>query len=177
MHLLASKKYEYRSAMSSLKQQRTGFLSTNGKIVLAFVVGMFAGRMLLFHSTETGPLHGSVKHLDNTPSRPTSHVDQNGKSIMKQQLLDAFVVPNFVGYSVATFEAGQEMTPHEHENLHEFFYVLNGGGIITIGGIEQEMEPGSFYHLAPHERHGIRVPRDASEAMKLAVFGVTAGKK
>lgn len=94
---------------------------------------------------------------------------------MKQQLLDAFVVPNFVGVSVATFEAGQEMTPHEHENLHEFFYVLDGTGTITIDGVKHNMKPGSFYHLAPHERHGIRVqPSNAGESpMKLAVFGVT----
>lgn len=97
---------------------------------------------------------------------------------MKQQLLAAFVVPDFVGYSVATFEAGQEMMPpHEHENLHEFFYVLDGTGIISIDGVEQDMKQGSFYHLAPHERHGIRVSNDATQAMKLAVFGVTVGMR
>lgn len=166
--------------MSSLKAQRSGILSTNVKILIAFVVGILVGRVLFHHSggaTETGPRHGTVKQLDETPSRPTSHVDQNGKSIIKQQLLDAFVVPNFVGYSVATFDAGQEMTSHEHENLHEFFYVLDGKGLINIDGTEYEMKPGSFYHLAPHERHGIKVPNDVDEPMKMAVFGVTVGKR
>lgn len=165
--------------MSSLKAHRNGLFSTNTKILLAFVTGILVDRTLLSHSAvDSGPLHGSVQQLDDTPSRPTSHVDQHGNAIMKQQLLDAFVVPNFVGYSVATFAAGQEMMPpHEHENLHEFFYVLDGRGLITIDGTEHEMKPGSFYHLAPHERHGIQVPSDASQDMKLAVFGVTVGKK
>ena len=162
--------------MSSLKPQRTGFLSINAKILIAFVAGVFVDKILL-HRTASGPTKGSIKHLKDTPSRPTSHVDQHGEPVMKQQLLEAFVVPNFVGYSVATFAAGQEMAPHEHENLHEFFYVLEGKGIMNIDGTEQAMKPGSFYHLAPHERHGIHVPKDADESMKLAVFGVTVGKR
>ena len=161
--------------MGTLRTQRFGFVSTNVRILLAFATGVLVDRTLLHHQTrQTGPLHGSIKQLDDTPSRPTSHKDQNGNSIMKQQLLDAFVVPNFVGYSIATFEPGQSMMPpHEHENLHEFFYVLSGTGIISIDDKEHEMKPGSFYHLAPHERHGIRVPTDAKEEMKMAVFGVT----
>jgi quercetin dioxygenase-like cupin family protein len=156
--------------------QRFGLLSTNVRILLAFATGVLVDRTFLHHSTpaQTGPLHGSIKQLDDTSSRPTSHKDQNGRSIMKQQLLDAFVVPNFAGFSIATFEAGQSMMPpHDHVNLHEFFYVLSGSGIISIDNVEHEMKPGSFYHLTPHERHGIRVPPDTKEDMKMAVFGVT----
>lgn len=168
--------YPSETIMNSSRAQRYGLLSINAKMLLAFAAGILIDRALL-HPTPLAPLHGTIKQLDDTPSRPTSHIDQHGKSIMKQQLLDAFVVPNFVGYSVATFEAGQEMKPHEHEYLHEFFYVLDGTGIISIDGVGHEMKPGSFYHLAPHERHGIRVSKDAKAAMKLAVFGVTVGKR
>jgi quercetin dioxygenase-like cupin family protein len=161
--------------MSSIRRKQLRLLSSNAKILLAFAAGILVDRTLLRHLTPTGPLHGAIKQLDDTPSRPTSHIDQHGKSIMKQQLLDAFVVPNFVGYSVATFEPGQSMMPpHEHQNMHEFFYVISGSGVISIDEVEHEMKPGSFYHLAPHERHGIRVPGNGKEAMKMAVFGVTA---
>jgi quercetin dioxygenase-like cupin family protein len=158
--------------MSALRPQRSS-LSTNARIAFAFVAGILVGRILLHPtaSTKKGPLHGSVKRLEDTPVRPTSHVDQHGKPITKQQLLEPFVVPHFVGVSVATFTAGQELTPHEHENLHEFFHVLEGSAQIEIDGRQHKMEPGTFFHLAPHERHGIQIPGDGS--MKMAVFGVT----
>ena len=149
-------------------------LPTNAKILFAFVAGIFVGRIIFRPTYETGPLHGSVKQLEDTPVRPTSHVDQQGKPITKQQMLEPFVVPNFVGFSVATFTAGQQLTPHEHDNLHEFFYVLEGSGVIQIDKKEHKMEPGSFFHLAPHERHGIQIPDNGS--MKMAVFGVTVEK-
>ena len=160
--------------MSALRLQRSG-VSPNVKLVFALLVGILVGRLSL--PNPKGPLHGSVKRLDDVPSRPTSHVDQQGRPITKQQLLEAFVVPNFVGFSVATFLAGQRMMPaHEHENLHEFFYVLEGTGVFEIDGVEKKMGPGTFLHLAPHERHGIWVPDDG-DPMKMAVFGVTVGKK
>lgn len=158
--------------MSALRLQRS--LPANVKILFAFVVGILVGRIILHPTYEKGPLHGSVKRLEDTPVRPTSHVDQHGKPITKQQMLEPFVVPNFVGFSVATFTAGQQLTPHEHDNLHEFFYVLEGSGLIEIDRKEHKMEPGSFFHLAPHERHGIQIPSNGS--MKMAVFGVTVEK-
>lgn len=156
--------------MSALRLQRPS-LSIYVKIAFAFVAGILVGRIRLHPTSNKGPLHGSVKLLEHTPVRPTSHVDQQGKPITKQQLLEPFVVPHFVGVSVATFAAGQELTGHEHENLHEFFYVLEGSGRMDIDGKQHKMEPGSFFHLAPHERHGIQIPADGS--MKMAVFGVT----
>lgn len=163
--------------MSVLRIQRW-WLSPNTKILLAFFLGIIVDKILLRSQAPTNLdasalVRGSIKRLEDTPSRPTSHVDQQGKPIMKQQLIEAFLIPKFVGFSVATFEAGQTMSPHEHTNLHEFFYVLEGTGIIDIDGKEYAMEPQSMFHLAPHEQHALRVPRDASNAMKIAVFGVT----
>jgi quercetin dioxygenase-like cupin family protein len=156
--------------MSALRLQQPG-LSTYTKIAFAFVAGILVGRIIYHPASNKGPLHGSVKRLEDTPVRPTSHVDQQGKPITKQQLLEPFVVPRFVGVSVATFTAGQQLAGHEHENLHEFFYVLEGSGRMEVDGKQHKMEPGTFFHLAPHERHGIHVPADGS--MTMAVFGVT----
>ena len=160
--------------MIASRLQRS-ILLTNVKLLFAFIAGILVGRNALRPTYERGPLHGSVKiRLKDTPVRPTSHVDQQGKPITKQQMFEPFVVPNFVGFSVATFTAGQQLTPHKHDNLHEFFYVLEGSGLIEIDKNEHKMEPGSFFHLAPHERHGIQIPVNGS--MKMAVFGVTVGK-
>lgn len=163
--------------MSVLRIQRL-WLSPNTKLILAFFLGILVDTILHRSQAPTNhessaSVHGTIKRLEDTPSRPTSHVDQQGKPIMKQQLIEAFLIPKFVGFSVATFATGQTMSPHEHTNLHEFFYVLEGTGIIDIDGTEHTMQPQSIFHLAPHERHALRVPRDASKSMKIAVFGVT----
>mmetsp|Transcript_12000 Transcript_12000/g.14999 ORF Transcript_12000/g.14999 Transcript_12000/m.14999 type:complete len:180 (+) Transcript_12000:223-762(+) len=117
---------------------------------------------------------GLVTTLDETPVRKTSHVDEKGRPITKQQLLEPFVVPNFVGYSIATFLPGQTMMPvHEHRSLHEFFYVVEGWGYIQKDGVDHKVEKGWFLHMAPHEKHGIWVPEDAEGPLKMAVCGVT----
>lgn len=62
---------------------------------------------------------GLVKTLAETPVRNTNHVDELGRPITKQQLLEPFVIPNCVGFSVATFLPGQVMLPpHQHESMH-----------------------------------------------------------
>jgi quercetin dioxygenase-like cupin family protein len=165
-------------------------LSLTFFVVAAFSLGMLTGGFLqqgfgvlnpafaLVDNNDTGPEHGSIQHLEDIPFRKTSHVDENGKPVMKQQFLEPFVVPNFVGYSVATFKPGQTMMPpHEHESLHEFFFVIHGTGIIQKDGVDHEVKPGTFLHMAPSEKHGIWVPKDASEDLKMAVCGVTVEKK
>jgi quercetin dioxygenase-like cupin family protein len=98
-----------------------------------------------------------------------------GNPITKQQFLEPFVVPRFVGFSVATFKAGQTMMPvHEHKSMHEFFYVLEGTGMFQIDDVTHEVSPGTFLHMAPGEKHGIWVPKEASGGdLKVAVCGVT----
>jgi len=57
----------------------------------------------------SGPSKGTIKSLAQTPARNTVHVDEQGRPITKQQLLEPFVIPNLVGFSVATFLPGQVM--------------------------------------------------------------------
>jgi quercetin dioxygenase-like cupin family protein len=151
-------------------------------VAIAFCFGILAGGFLQkgYESVNTnvGPKHGSIQHLEQTPFRKTSHIDENGKPIVKQQFIEPFVIPKFVGYSVATFKPGQTMMPpHEHKSLHEFFYVIEGTGIIQKDGIDNQVKPGTFLHMAPFEKHGIWVPKDASQDLKMVVCGVTVGEK
>ena len=117
---------------------------------------------------------GRIRNLDAVPVRPSSHRDvSTGKFIMKQSFLEPFRVPNFAGFSVATFEPGQMMMPaHSHSSIHEFFFVVEGKGMIVIDGSEHEMRPNSFIHLAPGEEHGIYLPDGIDKPMKMIVFGV-----
>ncbi len=124
-----------------------------------------------------GPSKGSIKSLASTPVRDTVHVDEQGRPITKQQLLEPFVVPNLVGFSVAKFLPGQVMMPpHSHETMHELFYVVEGRGMFKIEDEEIEVEPGTFLHIAPMEKHGIWVPNDYKEPLKMVVTGVAVGE-
>jgi len=122
-------------------------------------------------------IKGLITTLDQIPFRSTSHVDTDGNPIEKQQFLEPFVIPNFVGFSVATYRPGQVMMPvHEHRSLHEFFYVLEGSGFFEVDGNEYQVEKGWFLHMAPHEKHGIWLPKDSTSGdLKVAVCGVTVG--
>lgn len=101
--------------------------------LLVLLLGTFIGSTFtsIYHGAtwnqKPPPSKGFITKLSVTPIRNTSHVDDKGRPITKQQLLDAFVLPNFVGFSVATFLPGQTMMPpHEHETLYEIFYVIEG---------------------------------------------------
>ena len=147
--------------------------------ILTFFVGISLGRMGFFFKVgDMGPSKGHVLHIDDIPIRSTVHVDDKGREITKQQFLEPFVIPNFTGFSVATFLPGQTMLPpHEHETMHEIFYVVSGSGVFQINEVDNEINPGTFLHIAPKERHGIWVPDDFTEPLKMVVIGVAVGEK
>lgn len=115
--------------------KKISILSKINKIdsIIFLVLGILFGSTVtsIYHSAlekpKNLPTKGIIATLDDTPVRKTSHVDEKGRPITKQQFLDAFVLPNFVGFSIATFLPGQVMMPpHEHETLYELFYVVEG---------------------------------------------------
>ena len=136
--------YEYQnSTMASPKKPTILTKFTKLDSILVLIVGILIGSTVTsLHQKSTTtttsttttntspqnlPKEGSITHLDDIPIRKTSHVDEEGRPITKQQFLDAFVLPDFVGFSVATFLPGQVMMPpHEHETLYEIFYVVEG---------------------------------------------------
>lgn len=156
-------------------------LKQNLIVLVAFIVGILLGHVsgkANSSANDVGPKQGIVLQLKDVPFRNTSHVDDQGRPIVKQQLIEPFAVPNFVGVSIATFKPGQTMLPvHQHSSLHEFFYVISGRGIIQRDGVEHKVSAGTFLHMAPFENHGIWIPKDYKEDMKMLVCGVTVGPK
>jgi|AntRauTorckE5430_2_1112549.scaffolds.fasta_scaffold00246_3 quercetin dioxygenase-like cupin family protein len=61
--------------------------------------------------------------------------------------------------------------------MHELFYIIEGRGIFQIEGRDVEVTPGTFLHMAPQEKHGIWVPKDFQEPLRMVVTGVTIGEK
>lgn len=151
-------------------------------IVFLFGIAIGASLTSMNHAVteraNTGPLSGTIKSLESTPVRNTVHVDEQGRPITKQQLLEPFVIPNLVGFSVATFLPGQVMMPpHSHETMHELFYVIEGSGMFQINGEDKQVKPGTFLHMAPGEKHGIWVPNDFTGPLRMVVTGVAVGEK
>jgi len=154
------------------------------KILFAFVVGCFCGFSISFtvnschqpdESTIAGTLkHGSVVHINDVPNRPTSHTDDKGRPITKQQLIKPFTVPNLAGCSVATLLPKQRIELHQHASMHEFFYILEGNLLgQTASGSVFQLKPGSFVHVVSGEQHSFW--NDAQEPSKMFFCGVTTG--
>ncbi len=63
-----------------------------------------------------------------------------------------------VGY--LTFQGGEGAQPHQH--LHEqIVVVLEGRVLARLGDDEQELGPGSGFHVPPNVLHGVRALEDA----------------
>lgn len=106
----------------------------NSSLLIGIAIGIVIGTVISTSSTLNDNVQqvtkiGLVKTLAETPVRNTVHVDELGIPITKQQLLEPFVIPNCVGFSVATFLPGQVMLPpHQHESMHVSYldvHVLN----------------------------------------------------
>lgn len=153
----------------------------NTNVIVAFIVGTLIGGFLnscASHNLRGGQgiessiARASIQHLEKIPIRNTSHKDDNGEYIKKQQFLEPFAVSRVTGFSVATLRPGQRVHRHEHENMHEFFYVLEGNGVFFVNDNKAQGYPGTFLHYPPHTAHEIYVPEISKEAMKMLVAGI-----
>ena len=52
-------------------------------------------------------------------------------------------------------EGGGSVYPHSHPT-HEFYYVTQGRGIMTIEGEEAEIQQGDLVHIPPDAVHSLR---------------------
>ena len=143
-------------------------------------MGSFLGRWLEqrkhFNQTKKPPLltHGIVLNFDDLPFKNTVHVDKSGVPIRKKQYIQPFVIPNLSGFSVVILSVGQTVETHEHESMHEIFYIVTGQASFVIDGVTHIVGPGTVVHLAPHEKHSIEaVQSQDGKDLTLAYFGVT----
>jgi len=54
---------------------------------------------------------------------------------------------------------GGRVDPHSHPT-HEFYYVLNGRGIMTIEGVDREIAQGDLVYIPPDKVHHLRPVSD-----------------
>ena len=55
---------------------------------------------------------------------------------------------------------------HYHKRATELYYVLDGGGTVSLDGVEHEVRKGSIVHIPPHVVHG------AKGRMRVLVVGI-----
>jgi len=55
---------------------------------------------------------------------------------------------------------------HHHKRATELYYVLDGGGAISLDGVEHEVRKGSIVHIPPGVVHG------AKGRMRVLVVGI-----
>ena len=160
------------------------FKNPNFKVFIAFMMGILIGRLgipssfwpsssLTTTTTTTkqsspnpNNIQSSIKHIQDVPIRNTVHIDQDGQPITKQQFLDPFLVPDVAGFSVATIQPGQTVSRHSHKTMHEFFYVIGGGGNFIFDDEIEVVSSGSFIHIVPPTEHEIVVPSENRESLK-----------
>jgi mannose-6-phosphate isomerase-like protein (cupin superfamily) len=120
--------------------------------------------------------HGFVVQLRDVPATPTSHTDQKGLPIIKQQLIAPFsVVDNLAGISIATLLQHQRIERHAHGSMHEFFFVTIGQGTIQVGARDTLATVGTFVHVAPGEEHALWT--DHEDGMTMMVVGLTTDRQ
>ena len=143
-------------------------------VVVTFLTGMVCGTHISCRSTKSSVRNssvGSIHRLADTPIRNTSHKDAYDRPITKQQLIEPFYVPNVAGFSVATLQPDQRIDAHEHQSMHEFFYILEGKVTFTIDGKKTLVEEGTMVHITPHEVHQLDAWKDGPA--KMLVSGIT----
>ena len=56
----------------------------------------------------------------------------------------------------ATLPAGGRTQPHRHRLSEEFYYVIEGEGVMSIGEEESPVSPGDAVLIPPGARHALR---------------------
>jgi mannose-6-phosphate isomerase-like protein (cupin superfamily) len=50
---------------------------------------------------------------------------------------------------------GGEVFPHDHPT-HEFYFVMTGQGVMTVGGEARDVSPGDLIYIPPDTIHSLR---------------------
>lgn len=64
--------------------------------------------------------------------------------------------PNLYCVKEMILQPGYECSLHYHNLKDETFYVVSGGIMLTVNGINHRLGPGDFYRLYPGDTHKFR---------------------
>lgn len=67
---------------------------------------------------------------------------------------------------IITVNPGEELSLQSHEHRSEFWRILDGVGIATLGKEEKEVKPGDEFFSKVGTKHTMRVETSASEPLR-----------
>ncbi len=70
----------------------------------------------------------------------------------KMQKLNLFETPRFF-CDVYCLEPGQAQKPHAHDDQDKIYLGLEGRGRVSVGGVEETLEPGEAVVVTPPPPH------------------------
>ncbi len=107
------------------------------------------------HDTKQEPstfAHGAASMIVRQLTESTPFITKDGSQI--RSLLDRTNAPvQQQSLAEATIPPGRRTQPHYHPVTEEFYYVLGGSGLMTIGEEEQAVRPGDAILIPPGTRH------------------------
>lgn len=82
---------------------------------------------------------------------------------------DRLISREDIGFSPAAWAHAVDIDgarPHFHKRSTELYYVLDGAGTVTVGGVEHTVTKGSLVHIPPEVIHS------AQGRMRVLVVGI-----
>ena len=88
----------------------------------------------------------------------TIDLDKNGGSgsLTQRYILPNDMVPHGRCFGQITMEQGAAMPLHTHHNETEFYYILQGEGVVTHDAGETRVQQGDVVRTGDGESHAIR---------------------
>lgn len=109
-----------------------------------------------------------TRHVDDIPKEPT----RNGalkRVLLRHEDVDS---PYLMFMNEVYVKPGETITAHQHTDMEEIFYFLEGQGVMEIAGETQPVMPGDRIIVPMQINHVLTNTSDTE--MKFVCFGVKA---
>jgi len=93
--------------------------------------------------------------LQENDRQITSWNDQRGRLTFRTLFSADSTATEYLVTGVAELPEGGSLALHRHEQA-ETYYVLSGAGVVSLGGTEYHVRPGSSVFIPGSTEHGIR---------------------
>lgn len=96
--------------------------------------------------------------------------DESVSWLIDRDIVKRTTAGSFVDFVVEVeVRANGSTSPHEHP-AHEWFYLLSGRGVVSVGDEEQTVEAGDCVYIPPGLVHRLRSANDSP--VRMLAFGV-----
>jgi len=96
------------------------------------------------------------KSINNIKISTTSHGIGAKRVLLKHEETKTDITQ----IALTKFKSGEEVEPHSHKTMEEFFYMLTGKVIIEADEVKHECTAGDFIQLKANELHGLQIIED-----------------